>query len=177
MTTDRTHRYARAVVELATGEGALDTVEDELLAVARAVDGHEDLRRRLTDIHLPVAQRLSFVESDALEAAHPVTRAALAMIISAGRAGDLAAIATTVAEQAAASRDEELAEVFVAVALDDAQQRALKEALERATGKRLDVKVHVDETVVGGVRAKIGDTVIDGSLARRINELRTRVGG
>lgn len=176
MTTDRTHRYARAVVELAAGEGALDAVEDELLTVARAVDGHDELRQQLTDIHLPVAQRLGFVESSVLEAAHPATRAALAMIIAADRAGDLTTIASQVAEQAAATRDEELAEVFVAVALDDAQQRALKEALERTTGKKLDLKVYVDESIVGGVRAKIGDTVFDGSLARRIDELRTRVG-
>ena len=175
--TDRTQSYARAVVELATGEGALETIEDELLAVARAVDSHEELRQRLTDIHLPLEQRLKFVESQALQAAHPATRAALAMLIAADRAGDLTAIAEQVAERAAAAREEELAEVFVAVPLDDAQQRALKEALERATGKRLDVKVHVDETVVGGVKAKIGDTVIDGSLARRIEQLRTRVGG
>jgi F-type H+-transporting ATPase subunit delta len=176
MTTERTHRYARAVVELATGEGALDTVEGELRTVARAVDGNEELRQRLTDMHLPIAQRLAFVESTVLEAAHPATRSALAMIIAAQRAGDLAAIADGVATEAAAARDEELAEVFVAVPLDDGQQQALKAALERATGKRLDVKVYVDEDIVGGVRAKIGDTVIDGSLSRRINELRTRVG-
>jgi F-type H+-transporting ATPase subunit delta len=176
MTTERTQSYARAVVELATGEGALDTVEDELLTVARAVDGNEQLRQRLTDIHLPIAQRLAFVESTVLEAAHPATRTALAMIITAQRASDLSAIADQVANQAASARDEELAEVFVATPLDAAQERALKEALERATGKRLDVKIHVDESVVGGVRAKIGDTVIEGSLARRIGELRTRVG-
>lgn len=175
--TDRTQSYARAIVELASGEGALETLEDELLVVARAVDSHEELRQRLTDIHLPVAQRLAFVESQALESAHPTTRAVLAMLIAANRAGDLGAIASEVAERAAASREEELAEVFVAVPLDDSQQRALKEALERATGKRLDVKVYVDESVVGGVRAKIGDTVIDGSLARRIERMRTQVGG
>lgn len=175
--TDRTQSYARAIVELASGEGALESLEDELLVVARAVDSHEELRQRLTDIHLPVAQRLAFVESQALEAAHPTTRAVLAMLIAANRAGDLSAIASEVAERAAASREEELAEVFVAVPLDDSQQRALKEALERATGKRLDVKVYVDESIVGGVRAKIGDTVIDGSLARRIERLRTQVGG
>lgn len=175
--TDRTESYARAVVELATGEDALDTVEDELLTVARAVDGHEELRQRLTDQHLPVARRLAFVESEALTAAHPATRAALAMVIAAGRAGELTTIATHVAERAAAEREEELAEVFVAVPLDEEQRRALEEALERATGKRLDVKVHVDERIVGGVRARIGDTVIDGSVARRIEELRTRVGG
>lgn len=176
MTNDRTASYAEAVVALATGEGALDAVEDELSTVARAVDGNEDLRQRLTDIHLPVANRLTFIESEALKAAHPATRAALAMIIAADRVGELGAIAHEVAQRVAAGRAEELAEVHVAVPLDTARQAALKAALERATGRKLDVKVIVDESVVGGVVARIGDTVIDGSLLRRLNDLRTRVG-
>jgi F-type H+-transporting ATPase subunit delta len=176
MTTERTRHYADAVVALATGEGALDTVEDELLTVSRAIEGAEELRQRLTDIHLPVNQRLTLLESQVLSNAHPGTRAALAMLIAAERIGELSAIATEVAQQAAASRDEELAEVYVAVPLDEARTQALKTSLERATGKRLDVKVYVDESVLGGVIAKIGDTVIDGTVSRRLTDLRTRIG-
>jgi F-type H+-transporting ATPase subunit delta len=177
MTNERTNGYAEAVVALATAEDALDAVESELLTVARAVDANEDLRRQLTDIHLPFGRRLTFVESEVLAAAHPATRAALATIIAADRVRDLTAIAERVSERAAAARDEELAEVYVAVPLDDERKSSLKEALERATGRKLELKVYVDESVVGGVRAKIGDTVIDGSLANRLSELRTRVGG
>lgn len=173
--SDRTTGYARAIVAMAESEGSLDVLEDELLQIARTVDANSELRQRLTDIHLPVAQRLKFVESDALQAAHPSTKGALAMLIAADRAGDLAAIAQAVAEQAAAARERELAEVYVAVELDDRQRDQLREALERATGKKLDLKVYVDEEVVGGVRARIGDTVIDGSLAKRLEDVRTRL--
>jgi F-type H+-transporting ATPase subunit delta len=173
--TDRTHHYAQAVVALAEAEDALGAVEDELLAVARAIDGNDQLRRQLTDQHLPIGSRLTFAESSALQAAHPATRAALALLIAADRIGDIAAIADEVASEGAARRDAEVAEVYVAAPLDDAKREALKAALERATGKRLDMKVFVDESVVGGVRAKIGDTVIDGSLASRLDEMRTRV--
>jgi F-type H+-transporting ATPase subunit delta len=173
--TDRTHHYAQAVVALAEAEDALGAVEDELLAVARAIDGSDELRRQLTDQHLPIGSRLTFAESAGLQAAHPATRSALALLIAADRIGDIAAIADVVASEGAARRDAEVAEVYVAAPLDDAKREALKAALERATGKRLDMKVFVDESVVGGVRAKIGDTVIDGSLASRLDEMRTRV--
>lgn len=173
--TDRTHHYAQAVVALAEAEEALGAVEDELLTVARAIDGSDQLRQQLTDQHLPIGQRLTFAESSALRAAHPATRAALALLIAAERIGDISPVADAVAAEAAARRDAEVAEVYVATPLDDAKREALKAALERATGKRLDVKVFVDESVVGGVRAKIGDTVIDGSLASRLDEMRTRV--
>jgi F-type H+-transporting ATPase subunit delta len=176
MTTDRTSAYAQAVVALATAEGALDAVDDELVTVARAVEGNDELRRQLTDQHLPVGRRLTFVESTALEAAHPATRSVLAMLIAADRVNELTDIADEVAQLAATRRSAEVAEAYVAVPLDDAQRAALKASLERATGKTLDLKVFVDPDVVGGVRAKIGDVVIDGSLAKRLDDLRARVG-
>ncbi|MEX0706068.1 MAG: ATP synthase F1 subunit delta [Nitriliruptoraceae bacterium] len=176
MTTDHHSAYAQAVVMLAGAENALDTVEDELLTVARAIDANDELRQRLTDANLPVANRLAFVESEVLKVAHRATRAVLALLIAADRAGDLTAIADEVARRAAESRDSELAEVRVAVELDEGRRAALTAALEQATGRRLDVKVIVDESVVGGVRARIGDTVIDGSVLRRLDDLRTRAG-
>lgn len=177
MSTDRTGAYAQAVAALAAAEDALAAVEDELLAVSRAVDGDDVLRRQLTDQHLPIGNRLTFAESAALSAAHPATRAALAMIIAADRVGELSAIADEVARIAAERRDAEVAEVYVAAPVDEAKRAALKAALERATGKRLDIKVFVDPSVVGGVRAKIGDTVIDGSLSKRLDDLRARAAG
>jgi F-type H+-transporting ATPase subunit delta len=81
------------------------------------------------------------------------------------------------AEAAASARDRELAEVYVAVELDETTREQLQQALERATGKSLEVKVFVDPSVVGGVRARIGDTVIDGSIAKRLDDVRTRIAG
>lgn len=176
MSSERTGAYARAIVLMAASEGAQDAVGDELLVVARAVDASEELRRTLTDPQLPLPRRLAFVESEVLAAAHPATRTALATLIASGHAGDLVAIATEVARAAASARDEEYAEVQVARPIDDARLAQLKAALERATGRSLDLKVVVDPTVVGGVRARIGDTVIDGSVARRLEDLRARIG-
>lgn len=173
---DRTSGYADAVVALATAEDALDVVETELRTVARAIDGNAELHERLTDTQIPVTQRLRLVESDVFAAAHPTTRATLAMLIAADRMLDLQSIVTKVSESAATRRDRDLAEVFVAQALDDTQTEQLRRALERATGKSLDLTVHVDPAVLGGVRARIGDTVIDGSLARRLQDVRTRIG-
>lgn len=173
---DRTRGYAEAVVALANAEHALETVEAELLTVARTVEGSRELRDHLTDLQIPVSQRLRFVEAEALTAAHPATRAALAMLIAADRIIDIDPIAQRVSESAAEARDRDLAEVWVAAELDEAQRDQLRRALERTTGKSLDLKVHVDPQVVGGVRARIGDTVIDGSLAKRLEDVKTRIG-
>lgn len=173
--TDNPH--AAAIVALASGQGVLDVVDAELTTVARAVAGNRDLYDSLTDIHTPAGQRLRFVESEALAAAHPTTRAALAMVIAGEAAGDLSAIADGVSSEAAARRDAQVAEVTVAAPMDEATQERLRSALERSTGKKLTLKVTVDDSVVGGVRARIGDTVIDGSLAGRLADVRTRLAG
>ena len=56
--------------------------------------------------------------------------------------------------------------------LDDEQQRRLTEALERATGKKIELKIIQDPSVIGGLVARVGDTVIDGTVRRRLEQLR-----
>ena len=68
-----------------------------------------------------------------------------------------------------------MAEVRSAVPLDDATVERLAAALGKATGKRVEVKVIVDESVVGGIVARVGDVVIDGSLAHAMSQVRQAV--
>jgi F-type H+-transporting ATPase subunit delta len=70
-----------------------------------------------------------------------------------------------------------VAEVRSAVQLDERQRERLAAALSRATGRAVEVKVVVDPTVVGGVVAKIGDEVLDGTLRTRLTEARQHLSG
>lgn len=173
---DRTKPYVDAIVAMAHAEDALDAVEDELLRVSRALQEHTDLHEAITDTQLPLGRRLEVID-EVLEAAHPMTRTAMTLLISSGRVRQVEDIAHEVAERAAEERERELAEVYVAVPLDQERRDRLREALEEVTGKQLELKVYVDESVVGGVRAHIGDTIIDGTIARRFEDIRSRLGG
>lgn len=173
--SDRTTAYAAAIVQIGRAEGQLDTVTDELHQFAQAVRSNADLRDTLTDTSMPVGRRLGLLESKVLEVASTGTRAAIAMLLAADHAADLPDVASELARQAASSDERELAEVTVAVALTDERRETLRRALERATGKDLELQVTVDPDVVGGVRAVVGDTVIDGSLSRRLDEVRSRL--
>ncbi|HEX2026874.1 MAG TPA: ATP synthase F1 subunit delta [Nitriliruptorales bacterium] len=171
---DRVGAYADAIFEVARGERAVDAVDDELLQVARAVRDNRELHDAMTNHEFPVGRRLDALDR-ILEAAHPTTRAAMALLVTSGRVRELEEIARRVAERAAAERQRELAEVYVAVPLDEDRRERLRQALEEATGKDLELKVFVDPGVIGGVRAMVGDTVIDGTLARRLEEVRARL--
>jgi F-type H+-transporting ATPase subunit delta len=69
-----------------------------------------------------------------------------------------------------------VAEVQSAVALDAGQIARLEAALSRATGKRVQAKVVTDPALMGGLVAKIGDTVFDGSVKSRFSDVREQWG-
>jgi F-type H+-transporting ATPase subunit delta len=78
-------------------------------------------------------------------------------------------------QRAASAKDMEVAEVRTAVELTPDQQDRLKAALANATGKNVNLKVIVDPSVLGGIRATVGDTVIDGSVRTHLDQLKSRL--
>jgi F-type H+-transporting ATPase subunit delta len=169
--------YARAIVEVARAEGVLDRVDDELSAFAQAVSANPELRERLVDERLGIAPRLEIIEDLLGGKAHPQTIAVATYLVQSGRVRQLGEIAQEVSQVAAASRQQAVAEVRSAVDLDGDQRDRLATALEKATGKRVSVKVIRDPSVVGGLVVTMGDEVIDGSVARRLAELRSSLTG
>ncbi len=168
--------YARAIFHVAQAEEALDRVSDELFRFARAMEDNPELRERLTDPAVDVADKLQVVD-DLLNRAHPQTVSAALYLVHAGRARQLEDIAEALADLVAESRSRAVAEVRTAVELDDERRKRLAEAIQEATGKQIDLKVIVDPDMVGGVVVKVGDTVIDGSVTRRLSEFRARLTG
>lgn len=172
---DRIDAYIAAAYEIARAEGVLDPVEDELFRFGRTLEGSDELRMALTDATTPIERRMAVVEELLGSKAHQVTASIALLVVGAGRARDLTKIAEGLVERAAAQRQQAVAEVRSAVMLDDAQRERLAAALSQATGKQVDVKVVVDERVMGGLVARIGDTVIDGTVRNRLEELKERI--
>ena len=170
--SDRIDAYAGALFEVAKAEGMLDRVEDELFRVARTIEGNDELRSALTDQALPVDLRQGIVEDLVGPKASPVTTALVSFVVGIGRSRDLPAIVDKLVERTATDRNEAVAEVRSAIPLDDEQRRRLSDALGQATGKKLSLKVVVDPSILGGIVATIGDTVIDGSVRRRLDQLK-----
>lgn len=169
--------YGRALLAVAEAEDALDQVSDELFRLARTIESTPALADRLTNPGVSVTQRLTLVDELLSGRAHPATTASVLMVVQAGRARHLPAIADEVTRLAAEARSKALAEVRSAVDLDPAQRDRLAAALSEATGRDVELKVIVDADVVGGLVAKVGDTVIDGTVARRLADVRTRLTG
>jgi F-type H+-transporting ATPase subunit delta len=174
---DAVRGYAQALLSVAEAEGALDRVQDELYAFAKAVERNEDLREALTDAALPPERKKAVIDELLGARAHPTTATLVGFLVDAGQARRIGAIAQELAREAAHRSERTLAEVRVAVPLSDAKKSLLAEALERATGHPVELKVDVDPSVVGGVIARVGDEVFDGSLASRLTDARQYLTG
>ena len=173
MSDDRTTAYAEALFAVARAEGPLAEVEDELFRFARLLESNDDLRTTLTDASLPVSRRQQIVEDLLGGRADSTTTALVSMVVGTGRSRDLPAIIDELVKLSAAEGNREVAEVRSAVELTDDQKQRLAAALEAKTGKKVELKVIIDPTMLGGLVAQVGDTVIDGSVKSRLQQLKT----
>ena len=168
----RINAYAEAVLGIARAEGFSSEAEDELFRFARTFEANDDLRAALANNALPVERRVAVVDDLLGGRALILSNAVVSFIVSIGRAHDLPAIVDRYVELAAQTRSREVAEVRSAVPLTEQQTARLAAALSRATGKQVEVKIVVDETVLGGLVARVGDTVIDGTVRHRLDQLK-----
>jgi F-type H+-transporting ATPase subunit delta len=175
MSDARIDGYARALFEIARAEGTIDEVEDELFRFARSYESSDELRNALTDDQIPAAKRQAIVEDLLGGKATPTTTQLVSMVVGSGRGRDLPAIVDKLVARAASAKNLSVAQVRSAVALTDDQQHRLKAALANATGQQVDLKVIVDPSVLGGLVATVGDTVIDGSVRTRVDQLKSRL--
>ena len=164
--------YAAGLLVIAKAEGGGDDLANELFAIGRAIDGSDELRDAITDIRIPL-ERKQTILADVLEGrASSMAIALVNMLVSAGKARDITEVGRLMIDKAAHSQDLTVAEVRSAIELDAATVAKLEEKLAAATGKRIKANVIVDPAIVGGLVAKVGDTVFDGSVRSRLQDLR-----
>jgi F-type H+-transporting ATPase subunit delta len=168
--------YARGLFAVAEAEGALDEVADELFRFARTVEAEGALREALIDLSLPADRKKAVLAELLGERANRHTLNLLGFLVDQGRARDLSKIVDRLVALAAEQRRHVVAEVTAAVPLKAEQRTRLAEALSKATGREVEVKVLVDPGMIGGVVARVGDQVFDGSIRGRFREVREQLG-
>ncbi len=169
------HGYAEALFRVVKAEGELDRVEDELFRFGKLLDSSHELKQALADQGIDTAQRVKVLEELLSDKVSPHSLGLLTFIVAQGRARQLPRILEELSSLAAEARRSVVAEVRSAVPLDEGQRAELAEALSKATGKNVEVKVLVDPSVIGGLVAKVGDTVIDGTVRHRLEQLKEQV--
>lgn len=169
---DHVDGYAAALFAIARVDGGDTNLVEEIHAAAHALSGHPELVETLRDPGVPAHIKHGIVNDLLGTRASEVTVSAMNFIVSCGQARNLSAIGARLAEMAAEEEGEVVAEVRTPMDLDAEQIERLQSALARATNRRVQVRTVIDPSVVGGIIAKVGDTVLDGSIKGRFADLR-----
>ena len=169
--------YAEALFRVADAEGELDAVERRLFAFVALLEREARVRDALVDPSLPVENKRRLIADTLGGHAHPLAVNLLGFLVEQGRTREIGRIVEVLAEVAAATRQHAVAEVRSAIPLDDARAEKLADALSKATGRPIEVRVLVDPSVLGGVVAKVGDEIFDGSVRSRLVEARQQLTG
>jgi F-type H+-transporting ATPase subunit delta len=148
----------------------------ELRAFSGALQSSPELHNALVTPAVPIARKRAVVKriADALQLSR-ITHNFLLVLVDhrriAGVAGIVDAFETVMDERLGFAR----AEVTSAAELSDPQRGAVAAQLERLTGKRIRARYAVDAGLIGGVVARIGSTVYDGSVRERLHNLERRM--
>jgi F-type H+-transporting ATPase subunit delta len=166
-----------AIDEVADRAGQLDDVEDELFRFGRVVNAEPDLRFALSSPFIAADRKRRLLDT---LLAGKVTEPTLRLVTQAavqGRGRSLDASLDEYSRLTAERRERLVAEVHVAIPLTARQRGRLAAALAASYGRDVHLNVVIDPQVVGGMSVRIGDEIIDGSLASRLAELRRRLAG
>jgi F-type H+-transporting ATPase subunit delta len=157
--------------------GTLDDVEDELFRFSRVVAADGELDRALTDRAVPAEHRGELVRNLLARKAAPSTVGLVEQAVTAPRGLSLAEALENFGKIAADWRSRLVATVTTAVPLGASERDRLAAALARQYGNEIHLNVVVDPQVIGGIRVEVGDELIDGSIAGRLDDARRRLAG
>jgi F-type H+-transporting ATPase subunit delta len=162
----------QAAFTVAEGDGTLDATEEELFRFGRALDASSALQMTLTDPAQGSGTKAAVVRDLLQGRSTAATQQVLEYAVGHLHGRRIDAVVDELCGLAARQRARVVAEVRVAAPLDETQQRRLADALSRLKGRTVRLNVAVDPAVLGGVHVRIGDDVIDGTVASRLEQAR-----
>jgi F-type H+-transporting ATPase subunit delta len=166
-----------AALAAAERDGALEDVEDELFRFGRVLDAEYELQELLADRARPIEGRLELLDRLVSTKVAPVTLQLLRQAVQLPRGRRLDVQVERLAELAAERRGRSVALVRAAAPLSAEQEARLGDVLSRIYGRAIDVQVELDPELLGGLVIRVGDELIDGSVAARLTVAARRLSG
>lgn len=163
---------ASAAFAATDANGTLDRAESDIFHFGRTVDASAQLQMTLTDPALAPATKSGIVRDLLQGKVEAQIIEVIAYFSSHLRGRRVDAVVQLLSDLAAAQRNQVVAEVRSVIALDESQVNRLTSALAKLTGKQVSLNVAIDPTIIGGISVKIGQDVIDGSVATRLESAR-----
>ena len=169
-------RYARALFDVVSKSGDVDAALAELRSLGAAFTGNPDLRRALTSPGVPLGAKQNVMRDVlALQPVSKVIARLLLLIVENDDVDEIDEIVEAFEQRVLELHHVVRADITSAVPLSDDKLRAIEASLADASGARVVITPRVDPAILGGIVAKVGSRVYDGSVARHLARIRTRL--
>ncbi|MBN8611618.1 MAG: ATP synthase F1 subunit delta [Deltaproteobacteria bacterium] len=169
-------RYAKALYELASESKQVEKVRQDLTDLAKTFETNAELRQLVENPAFgPEAKKKAIVALAQRMGAAPVLISTLKLLVDRrriGALGDISEAFTTIAER---KSGRVRAEIITATPLPDAYYAQLEKTLSEVTGRQVTILKRTDPSIIGGVVARVGDTVFDGSIANRLKDIKQQL--
>ncbi len=164
-------------VRTAAKVGGSSSLAGELLQTSRVIRQHSEVQLALSDKRAKPEAKIALVEKLFQKKVSPMALVLIAHLVGLprGKRGSeaLRQAAALVSDQ----QGQGLAEVRVATELSGAQEKSVREMLHKRFGRDHFLDVVVDGTIIGGLRIRVGDVVIDATAQKQLNDMRLQLAG
>jgi F-type H+-transporting ATPase subunit delta len=167
-------RYAGAIFEIGRKQNTLDRTLEDVTGIAQ-VFAHRTLAYLLREPKVPTKRKETAIRQALAGKVLPSSLNLALLVVQRELVDLMPNIARELAQLVLNYKNQAVAEVTTATKLDDKQMALIKQALERRTGKTILVETKVQPDILGGVIARVGDQVIDGSIRYRLSALRQQL--
>ncbi len=169
-------QYANALADIALAQGAAEPAVKQLTDFGAAFADSAELRNFLASPAVTREAKHGLIEKIvARMRAGKIIRNFLFVIVDHRRTNMLPEIIAAFEDVIRQRQGIAEAEVFSAVELSAGQKKQFAQTLERITGKKIEAKYSLDPALLGGALVRVGDTIYDGSVRSRLNEMRARL--
>jgi F-type H+-transporting ATPase subunit delta len=169
-------RYAKALLDVAIKEADPVTVERDLAAFADVFAAHEELRRSLTNPVVPVQAKRAVIDQlvARIEPVQPVVKL-MRLLADRDRLELLPDLMNAYRERLMDHQNVVRAEVVSTIPLAQDRAALLQRQLGAVTGRTVNLETRVDPSILGGLVARVGTVVYDGSIATQLAKMKERL--
>jgi F-type H+-transporting ATPase subunit delta len=167
-------RYAKAIFDISRRQNTVDRTLDDVREIARLF-AHRKLAYLLREPKVPAQRKETAIRQALTSRVLPTSLNLALLVVQRELVDGMQNIASELERLVLEYKNQAKAEVTTAKPMDDAQLAEVKQALERRTGKTILISTKVQPDILGGVVARVGDQVIDGSIRSRLGMLRQQL--
>lgn len=167
-------RYAGAIFDIGRKQNTLDRTLEDVQEIAKLFSIRK-LAYLLREPNIPAERKETAIRQGLASKVLPTSLNLALLVVQRGLVDLMPNIARELNQLVLDYKNEAKAEVTTATQMDESQRSQVQHALERMTGKKIQLETRVQPNILGGVVARVGDQVIDGSVERRLKLLQQQL--